>query len=100
MPKRGENIYKRKDGRWEGRYIRGHSPSGRAEYGYVYANSYRECRTKRQKCLDACQKAPVGTSSLTLDQATERFLADKQDKLKQSTLARYAYMLEHYILPG
>lgn len=21
MPKRGENIYKRKDGRWEGRYI-------------------------------------------------------------------------------
>ena len=20
MPKRGENIYKRKDGRWEGRY--------------------------------------------------------------------------------
>ena len=26
MPKRGENIYKRKDGRWEGRYIRGRSP--------------------------------------------------------------------------
>ena len=100
MPKRGENIYKRKDGRWEGRYIRGHSPSGRAEYGYVYASSYRECRTKRQKCLDACQKAPVGTSSLTLDQAAERFLTDKQDKLKQSTLARYAYMLEHYILPA
>ena len=22
MPKKGENIYKRKDGRWEGRYIR------------------------------------------------------------------------------
>ena len=51
MPKRGENIYKRKDGRWEGRYIRGRSPSGRAEYGYVYAGSYRECRAKRQKCL-------------------------------------------------
>lgn len=100
MPKRGENIYKRKDGRWEGRYIRGHSPSGRAEYGYVYASSYRECRTKRQKCLDACQKAPMKASSLTLDQAAERFLADKQDKLKQSTLARYAYMLEHYILPA
>lgn len=99
MPRRGENIYKRKDGRWEGRYIRGHSPSGRAEYGYVYASSYRECRTKRQKCLDACQKAPMKASSLTLDQAAERFLADKQDKLKQSTLARYAYMLEHYILP-
>ena len=39
MPRRGENIYKRKDGRWEGRYIRGRSPSGRAEYGYVYGSS-------------------------------------------------------------
>ena len=89
MPKRGENIYKRKDGRWEGRYIRGRSPSGRAEYGYVYAGSYRECRAKRQKCLDACREAPVAASSLTLNQAAERFLADKQDDLKRSTLARY-----------
>ena len=24
MPKKGENIYKRKDGRWEGRYIKGY----------------------------------------------------------------------------
>lgn len=23
MPRKGENIYKRKDGRWEGRYKRG-----------------------------------------------------------------------------
>lgn len=36
MPRRGENIYKRKDGRWEGRYIRGRTPAGKAEYGYVY----------------------------------------------------------------
>ena len=100
MPRRGENIYKRKDGRWEGRYIRGHSSSGRAEYGYVYAGSYRECRAKRQQRLESLQELPVKTSSLTLNQAAERFLADKQDKLKQSTLARYAYMLAHYILPA
>lgn len=100
MPRRGENIYKRKDGRWEGRYIRGRSPSGRAEYGYVYGSSYRECRAKRQQHLESLQELPAKTSSLTLNQAAERFLADKQDKLKQSTLARYAYMLEHYILPA
>lgn len=23
MPRKGENIYKRKDGRWEGRYVKG-----------------------------------------------------------------------------
>lgn len=98
MPKRGEHLQAK---RWPvgGRYIRGRSPSGRAEYGYVYAGSYRECRAKRQKCLDACREAPVAASSLTLNQAAERFLADKQDDLKRSTLARYTYVLEHYILP-
>ena len=99
MPKRGENIYKRKDGRWEGRYIRGRSPSGRAEYGYVYATSYRECRAKRQQRLESLQELPAKTSSLTLNQAAERFLADKQDDLKRSTLARYTYVLKRYILP-
>ena len=99
MPKRGENIYKRKDGRWEGRYIRGRSPSGRAEYGYVYARSYRECRAKRQQRLESLQELSAKTSSLTLNQAAERFLADKQDDLKRSTLARYTYVLKRYILP-
>ena len=32
MARRGENIYKRGDGRWEGRYIRGRTPEGRAQY--------------------------------------------------------------------
>lgn len=40
MPRKGENIYKRKDGRWEARYIRDRTESGKAVYGYVYAKSY------------------------------------------------------------
>lgn len=36
MPKRGENIRKRKDGRWEGRYIKARDESGRALYGFIY----------------------------------------------------------------
>ena len=47
MARRGENIYKRGDGRWEGRYIRGRTPEGRAQYGYVYAATYSACREKR-----------------------------------------------------
>ena len=100
MPKRGENIYKRKDGRWEGRYIRGRSPSGGAVYGYVYACSYRECRVKRQKQLEALGDAQEQAASLTLAQAAGRFLADREKQLKESTRARYAYLLRHYILPG
>lgn len=45
MPRRGENIYKRKDGRWEGRYIKGHS-CGKTQYGYVYARTYAETKQK------------------------------------------------------
>ena len=40
MPKKGENIYKRKDGRWEGRYVKSRNSSGKIIYGYVYANDY------------------------------------------------------------
>ena len=42
MPRKGENIYKRKDGRWEGRYIKARSQTGKAVYGYVYAPTYKE----------------------------------------------------------
>ena len=28
MPRRGENIYKRKNGRWEGRFIKGRQTNG------------------------------------------------------------------------
>ena len=38
MSKRGENIYKRKDGRWEGRYIKERSADGKARYAYVYGS--------------------------------------------------------------
>ena len=41
MPRRGENIYKRKDGRWEGRYVKGRDDFGKIKYGYVYADSYK-----------------------------------------------------------
>ena len=46
MSKRGENIYKRKDGRWEGRYIKERSADGKARYAYVYGKSYADAKQK------------------------------------------------------
>lgn len=46
MAKKGENIYKRKDGRWEGRYIKGRRANGSIYYGYVYALNYKEVKEK------------------------------------------------------
>lgn len=50
MARRGENIYKRKDGRYEGRYIKRYDLAGKAVYGYIYSNSYREVKERLAKC--------------------------------------------------
>lgn len=47
MPKQGRNIYLRKDGRWEGHYIKDRI-AGKAHYGYVFGRSYEEAEQKLQ----------------------------------------------------
>ena len=44
MARRGENIRKRKDGRWEGRYIKARTPEGKIQWGYVYGTAYAEVK--------------------------------------------------------
>ena len=46
MPRKGQNIYKRKDGRWEGRYIKGRDIDGKPIRGYVYAKTYSALKEK------------------------------------------------------
>jgi len=48
MPRRGECIYKRKDGRWEARYVKEIGPDGKKKYGSVYADSYMAVKDKQQ----------------------------------------------------
>ena len=60
MSKRGENIYKRKDNRWEARYIQSYRPDGTAKYGYCYGKTYREAKQKT-----AAAKAALLTNRLS-----------------------------------
>ena len=46
MSRKGENIYKRKDGRWEGRYKKGLAENGLTRYGSCYGKTYREEKEK------------------------------------------------------
>lgn len=46
MPRKGENIRKRKDGRWEGRYRNGVKADGTYRYSSVYGKSYSEVKNK------------------------------------------------------
>lgn len=38
MPRHGENIFKRKDGRWEGRYISSYNENGKATITLLLMN--------------------------------------------------------------
>ena len=46
MPRHGENIFKRKDGRWEGRYISSYNENGKAIYKSVYSKTYADTKRK------------------------------------------------------
>lgn len=46
MSRRGDNIRKRKDGRWEGRYIYARNNKGKALYKSVYGKTYTEVKVK------------------------------------------------------
>ena len=56
MARKGENIYRRKDGRWEGRYIADRAKDGRARYRSVYAKSYSQVKQKLQEAKEMVQK--------------------------------------------
>ena len=48
--KKGENIFKRKEERLEGRYIKDRR-NGKAVYGYVFGKSYMESKTKKAEAM-------------------------------------------------
>ncbi|MDY4202222.1 MAG: hypothetical protein SOY12_04110 [Schaedlerella sp.] len=56
MGRHGENIRKRKDGRWEARYIQRYTEDGKAVYRYIYGKSYQEAKEKRKKEQDSVQQ--------------------------------------------
>lgn len=63
MPKRGENIYKRKDGRWEGRYIKQRHNGGKPQYGYIYGKTYSEVKEKIVKARAGLTRAGEPSST-------------------------------------
>ena len=97
MPRRGENIYKRKDGRWEGRQLKTDG-----KYQYFYGKSYREVKERIKSYQENGKnitkkeiKALVTASSLF-----ELWLDSEISKrVKPSTYESYYHCLKKYIIP-
>ncbi len=104
MSRKGENIYKRKDGRWEGRYIKGYDSNNKAIYGYVYAKSYREVKNKMISFKRDIQNGHFQTAQLKeeivlLQDITNEWLTDIRCQIKDSTYIKYRNMIQSYIIP-
>ena len=98
MARRGENIYHRKDGRWEGRYKSGYDESGKAKYRSVYGHSYMEVREKLAP-LKTRSPAPHVTCQMTVKELFSEWLSAIKLRVKTSTFANYLMKVEKHILP-
>ena len=94
MSKYGSNIYKRKDGRWEGRYIVGYK-NNRSIYKSVYAKNIDELKEKMQ-CILTCDIE----KATTLNELIYSWLCYGKIKNKKSTYDKYSYIMEKHIKNG
>lgn len=104
MPRKGENIFKRQDGRWEGRYIKARNGK-KAVYGYVFGKSYSEVKKKKSEALrsidsDKTQlKKPVQAKNPIFEHVVCQWLEELKPVRKHSTIVKYASQLKNYIIP-
>lgn len=94
MSRHGENIFKRKDKRWEGRYICGRTENGKARYRSVYSHSYAECRQKLRACREGVD---IPKTKITVSQLFEAWLETRKSSVKQSTYVNYRTLYESHI---
>lgn len=102
MPRKGENIFKRKDGRWEARYIKSYDASGKAQYGFCYGKSYTEAKSKvalrKAECDPISPTTNVGDAGL-FGKYCEDWLADKRESVHEASYAKYRRVMERHIKP-
>ena len=98
MARRGENIYKRKDGRWEGRYIKCRDISGKAVYGYVYSRTYTETKEKLTKISAEVKSKAHNPTSKDLSTYAFEWLDTVLLYCKQSTYVKYHNIVHKHII--
>ena len=98
MPRRGENIYKRKDGRWEGRYIADRKPDGKAVYRSIYGTSYAQVRERLVAKRQETHKRQIGSCKLTVNELLALWQAENS-QIKATSRERYRALIELHIQP-
>lgn len=104
MARKGENIYKRKDGRWEGRFIKSRGPNNKISYGYLYGKSYREVKERllvvKAKHLETSLIMSPKSSEPLETWIRECMTTKTKKEVKLSTYANYSRLLRNHIFPA
>ena len=98
MARKGEAIYKRKDGRYEARFIKGYS-NGKADYIYVYGKSYMEVKKKRQLTIETYKDKVIRENNYSLNKIFDEFINNKRNKVKESSLSTYIFIINNHLRP-
>lgn len=96
------NIYRRKDGRYEGRLNIGKKTNGKTQYKYVYANSYEECVMKIEQFISFYykEKPLASLARIKFQDIGYQWLSFAKNHTKESTWSIYAYVLKRYLNPA
>lgn len=103
MARHGENIRKRKDGRWEGRFMVYSEARDKKIYRSVYAQTYDEVRKKLDVQKNLLTNAALGTESsihlynVKLSDTAEEWLEDVNNSRKASTYIKYSAIYYNHI---
>lgn len=97
MSRRGDKIHKRKDGRWEGRYIYSRNNVGRAIYRSVYGKTYAEAKEKLTNAKKSFKESDYIYENLTVEEIAEKWFQEVKVCKKYSTYIKYKYIYDIHI---
>lgn len=100
MARRGENIRKRKDGRWEGRYMTYDWKKGKNVSCSVYARTYGETKEKLSLKKSAARRKPCTAGEkekIVFGAAALCWLSETEKKKKPASFRKYCSVYEKYL---
>lgn len=100
MSKKGMNIYKRKDGRWEGRYIAAVLTDGSKKYASVYGKTYKETREKQLLQMSKIHLKNNRNVYMTTGELMWEWHGTIVNKVKKTTFQKYESIIRNHICPS
>lgn len=100
MARRGENIFKRKDGRWEAR-VPEYRMNGEKVYHSIYGKNYTEVKLKKEEyySLAVHEKRSKSKKSTTFSDIADQWLTSIKCTVKESSFTRYHRNVHSYLIP-